>query len=523
MELIKRNIHMDSIRCKAQTQMTLEDDMIISDSRPDAARLIMDRGNVVIEEVKATEDHVSVKGRLDFHVLYLTERAGADSGRNTVAFTEGSIPFEEMVFMEGVRGGEGVNVNWELEDLSIGLINSRKLSVQSVITLMLTCEEICDEETAVDLYSEEPVEFRKKSLDIATVAIKKKDIFRVKEEVEIPGSFPNILSMIWSEISPEAVEFKVLEDKISVQGELRVFFLYRGEGEDEEICHYETTLPFAGSLDCPGAREGMIPEICFRSEDREVEVRPDFDGEERVITFEQCLDLDICIYEEESIDILSDVYGVVKEVSAVEKNAAFRRLLARSSGKTKLSGHFKCEDEKAMLHKVLHTMSALQVTGQNITEGGIELTGVVNLQIFYECSNEDDRYGVIKASIPFQYVLEAEGMNENCIYSVQSFVDQVTVAIIDNGEVDVKCVLYFRANVYQRWQEKIVEQVIVTEPDMEKMEALPGIAVYMVKEGDSLWDIGKRYYVPVSVIKQTNELTSDEVKAGDRILIVKNL
>ena len=267
----------------------------------------------------------------------------------------------------------------------------------------------------------------------------------------------------------------------------------------------------------------MIPEICFRSEDREVEVRPDFDGEERVITFEQCLDLDICIYEEESIDILSDVYGVVKEVSAVEKNAAFRRLLARSSGKTKLSGHFKCEDEKAMLHKVLHTMSALQVTGQNITEGGIELTGVVNLQIFYECSNEDDRYGVIKAAIPFQYVLEAEGMNENCIYSVQSFVDQVTVAIIDNGEVDVKCVLYFRANVYQRWQEKIVEQVIVTEPDMEKMEALPGIAVYMVKEGDSLWDIGKRYYVPVSVIKQTNELTSDEVKAGDRILIVKNL
>jgi len=503
--------------------MTLEDDVIISDSRPDAARLIMDRGNVVIEEVKVTDDHVSVKGRLSFHVLYLTEKRTADSGRSDVAFMEGAIPFEEMVFMEGIRGGDGVNVSWELEDLSIGLINSRKLSVQSVVTLMLTCEEICDEETAVDLYSEEPVEFRKRSLDIATMAIKKKDIFRVKEEVEIPGSFPNILTMIWSEILPEAVEFKVLEDKIGVQGELRVFFLYRGEGEEEEVCHYETTLPFAGSLDCPGAREGMIPEIRFQSEEREVEVRPDFDGEERVITFEQCLDLDICIYEEEKIDILSDVYGVVKEVSAVEKNADFRKLLLRSSGKTKLSGHFKCEDEKMMLHKILHTMSNLQINGQNITEGGIELTGVVNMQIFYECSNEDDRYGVIKGAIPFQYVLEAEGIDENCIYPVQSFVDQVTVAIIDNGEVDVKCVLYFRANVYQRWQEKIIEQVVVSEPDMEKMESLPGIAVYMVKEGDSLWDIGKRYYVPVSVIKQTNELTSDEVKAGDRILIVKNM
>ena len=296
-----------------------------------------------------------------------------------------------------------------------------------------------------------------------------------------------------------------------------------GEGEEEEICHYETTLPFAGSLDCPGAQEGMIPEIRFCSEEREVEVRPDFDGEERVITFEQCLDLDICIYEEERIDILSDVYGVVKEVTAVEKNADFRRLLARSSGKTKLSGHFKCEDEKAMLHKILHTASALQLTGENITAGGIELTGVVNMQIFYESSSENDRYGVIRGVIPFQYVLEAEGINESCIYPVQAFVDQVTVAIIDTGEVDVKCVLYFRSNVYQKWQERIVEQVIVTEPDMEKMESLPGIAVYMVREGDSLWDIGKRYYVPVSVIRQTNELSSDEVKAGDRILIVKNM
>ena len=73
MELIKRNIHTDNIKSKAQTQMTLEDDVIISDSRPDAAKLIMDRGNVMIEEVKVSDDHANVKGRMRFHVLYLAE------------------------------------------------------------------------------------------------------------------------------------------------------------------------------------------------------------------------------------------------------------------------------------------------------------------------------------------------------------------------------------------------------------------------------------------------------------------
>ena len=143
------------------------------------------------------------------------------------------------------------------------------------------------------------------------------------------------------------------------------------------------------------------------------------------------------------------------------------------------------------------------------------------LQVFYECSSEGDRYGVIRCSLPFQYLLETEGLSGECEYPVMACVDQITVAIIDSREIDVKAVLYFKANVYQKWQERIVEQIQVQPADMEKMAALPGIAVYMVRDGESLWDIGKRYYVPVSALRQTNGLSEDEVKAGDKILIVR--
>lgn len=519
MELMKRNIHMDSLRCKASMQMTLEDDVIISDSRPDAAKLILDRGNVLIEEIKVTDDHVNVKGKLEFFILYQAE--GKSSGRTDPAEMTGTIPFDETIFMEGVRSGDNVSVDWELEDLTISMINSRKLSVQSVISLYTACEDIYDEEIAVDLYSEEPVEFRKKTVDAAVMTVNKKDVFRIKEEVEIPGSFPNIFSMVWWEIVPGVVEFKVLEDKISVQGDLKTFFLYRGEGEEEEICHYETTLPFAGTLDCQGVREGMIPEIKYRAENRELEIRPDFDGEERVITFEECLELDICIYEEEQLDILSDVYGVVREVSVFSKEAELKKLLARSSGKAKVSDHFSSKEENAALHKILHTSHDLQITDRNILDEGIEISGVVNVKVLCQTGDEGSPYGVVEGSIPFSYVLEVQGIDNKCICPVQAFVDQLTVAIIDAGEVDVKCVLFFRANVYRKQQERIIEQIQVSEPDAEKLAALPGIAVYMVKEGESLWDIGKRYYVTIDALKQMNDLSGDEVKAGDKILVVK--
>ena len=96
-----------------------------------------------------------------------------------------------------------------------------------------------DEETAVDLYHEEPVEYRKKPLRIAQMTVKKRDIFRMKEELELPQNFPNVSQIIWQSVEPENVEFRALEGKISVQGDLNVFFMYEGEGEEQAVKCYE--------------------------------------------------------------------------------------------------------------------------------------------------------------------------------------------------------------------------------------------------------------------------------------------
>ena len=46
-------------------------------------------------------------------------------------------------------------------------------------------------------------------------------------------------------------------------------------------------------------------------------------------------------------------------------------------------------------------------------------------------------------------------------------------------------------------------------------------AGYVVKSGDSLWDIGKRYMVSLDNLKEMNHLTKDEVCAGEKILIIR--
>ena len=87
--------------------------------------------------------------------------------------------------------------------------------------------------------------------------------------------------------------------------------------------------------------------------------------------------------------------------------------------------------------------------------------------------------------------------------------------------MDVKCVILFRGDLFAAWEEQVAEQITLSPLDLEKQSALPGIAVYRMKDGESLWDIGKRYYVSIETLMQTNNLTSQEVRPGEKILIVK--
>lgn len=75
--------------------------------------------------------------------------------------------------------------------------------------------------------------------------------------------------------------------------------------------------------------------------------------------------------------------------------------------------------------------------------------------------------------------------------------------------------------LYSTKSADILTDLNIAPINADVLEKLPGFAIYYVKPGDSLWQIGKKYYVSVERIKEMNNLTTDEIKPGDKLLIVK--
>ena len=61
MDLAKKYIHMNREKGKAVTQITLDDDFNVPDMKPDLIRIILDKGELALDETTITQDHVDRK------------------------------------------------------------------------------------------------------------------------------------------------------------------------------------------------------------------------------------------------------------------------------------------------------------------------------------------------------------------------------------------------------------------------------------------------------------------------------
>ena len=129
----------------------------------------------------------------------------------------------------------------------------------------------------------------------------------------------------------------------------------------------------------------------------------------------------------------------------------------------------------------------------------------------------------MRTSVPFEIESELAGVDESQVeqYSLSVQIPQQTVSIKDSSQLEWRGTMNIELRLYSAKSEDILTELSVTPLNADVLEKLPGFAIYYVKPGDSLWQIGKKYYVSVGRIKEMNNMTEDDIKAGDKLLIVK--
>lgn len=517
MELINKNIHMNKIKCKSNMQLTLDDDFNVPDVKPDIERIVRDQGDITIAEIKSMNGKLYIKGELSFNLLYSCSDEGIP-----VDHISGKLPFEEYVNMDEACADNNIVVKWEIDDLSTTLINSRKISVRSIVSFTFIAEDLTDRPTAIGVEEGEQCQVMNKKLDITQIAVNTKDTYRIKDEVILPSGKATIYNELYYDMDLRNVDTRLAENKIMIKGEVMLFLLYISNNEEQPLQYYETELPFSGTIDCSGCLESMISDIAINVTSRNLEVKVDSDGEERVLDIEVVLELDVKAYEEDNIDILHDVYSTTKDIVPTVEECEYENILMKNNSKARISDYISLE-ETNRIYQICNSTGNIKVDETQVVPNGIQVDGVIDVQLLYILESDNKPLGSSRGSIPFSQVIEIKNIDEECYYDIKPSIEQLSVIMMDSSEAEVKVAINLDTIVFRKIKEKVIVDLSVEDIDMKKLQAVPSMIGYVVKPGDSLWSIAKQYYTTVDYIKELNSLENNNVQAGDRLLILKKV
>ena len=474
MEYLKKEIRTFQNGKTVNDQFYIDDDYNVPDAKKDVGRIIISDGTLQVEEMKQVENYLKVTGKLEFRVLYT-----ADETIPEPASLEGRIP---------------------LAEITIGM------------------EKCVGEELTTDIEGENPVFKKTKEEELLKVFATGKDTYRIKEEVSLSGTKENIGTILWTDVTGGKADTQIGTDELLIQGELNIFCLY--ESVEEKTDWINRTVPYEGRIECMGTVPGMYHQASLNLTDVNVEARMDENGEMRILGIEATLEVRLVVYEEEKIQILEDMYMLDHVCVPDIKEKKCFRLKLQNHSKCRIAEELTLPELKDNILQICYCKGKIQPESTKAEEDGIHIEGVLHMMFLYVREDDQMPFGVWQGMVPFTYLLE-NGGGEPEAEELDWTVEQLSVGLMGNGEVEVKAVLAFNCFQKEPVMVQNIESAKFTPMSTEELENRPGIVGYFVKNGDTLWNLAKKYNTTVENIKEVNHMEKEDVNKGDKILIFK--
>ena len=516
MDLKQHLIHRNYKKCEAKNQMIIGDDYSVPDGKPDILKILQKCAELSVEEVATEKGKVRVRGKLKVDVFYLTQRSA-----QRVESLQMEFPFEEILYMDGAASGDNLKIDWMIEELKIQMIHPGKLNVRSIVVLQGVIKGCEEHLVTEDVEAEEHLQKKELIYRTAEPAIDRKDSYRIRDEVNLSANKTNVQKVLWQNLQLQGVDIRIQDGRLAVKGECHLFVVYEGEGDQESFEWFEQTIPFQGTLDVTGLTGEMFGTVETEISHRSVEVKPDYDGELRSFQIEVMLDIHMHLYEECDHKMLQDVYSTKELLNLEKKQIKYEKLRICNETKGRINGIGKIETDGKLL-QIASFVSHITGKQFKIQEQGIMCEGVVEVQVLYLTTSDQEPFGCISAEIPYSQLIETSGIQKEDEWHVTESIDQMFVTMSEGNIIDIKGTLNFHVCVMEQCVMETIVGILREPYDLETYKKRPGMVIHFVQPKETLWELAKAYWTTTEEIQKTNELSTEEIISGQKLLLMKN-
>ncbi len=481
------------------SQATIEGRLPIPEGRY-GTRPVFATGNIEVTQSRALDGAISTEGEVVISAICVDENG------ELYSFTS-HAPFSHEVEFEDAHSQTHVRTAASLIELNVEADGSDALKAQAAVEFIFTPETPKSLQTANTDGVTVPIEVHKTILEY----IHRDPVVSVKSRIREEIALPEIASVVYSSATAAVREIRLGGSELCVECILNVDALCIKRNGDymqltqsvpvsiREDCH--TDASDVGTL----GSQARVSDISLRAL-----------GEEfGIISVDAVVGIDVYTTQKGYLTFPDDAYTPERGKQLIPERTEGSTLLYR--GERELKSVFSEEialGEKAAT--IIYTGVRPVITSALKTESGTTLQGIAQITVVY--SNET---GAILSTSEERAFSIATDMSGNNI-EAETVGGTAYGSLNGNGEsAMVSLNIAVRAKEYEERPTTPVTAIVVED---DAIKRAPGFTVYFAGEGETAFDIGKRFKVSQEALEAMNpklkSIDEHGLSEGDSVVML---
>ena len=512
-------VQVTNITEKPKTVITIEEDILVPDTKPDLREILLIDGNPrlssrEIDCINKTDDYIGISGEVELQTLYVPENRET---AGPVIAVQTRVPFKERWHTD-IAPGATLIMDCRTEKIEYMVINERKYRVK--ISLAIMARECVDRK--IDIFegiNGEEIQMLKERVEITSIALRKKDTLTISENLEIKED-GNPESILKQDINVVENYKQITAEKVVINGFIFVNLLYTVSGDSPWDCIRQAQERVEFTQFIPIKQQGAGGSVCFDGSGLRVKLVQDeelgevFRLEGEIITYAE-------LYAGTERDIIVDGYHRKKDFICDFSEERSRTPVAAAAGEASVREIISPDAAYGEIDKILYTTGEILESESRGEQGKVITEGRLQAKMICMSLREEEEPQMfsIRQEVPFRVVTAVPQMTGGEIISARTHVRDIWAEKINGKQMEFNASVMAEAEIMRE-----VSFKVLTNPAFEEStskESMAPMVVYVAGENDNLWKIAKKFKTSVESVAKLNQLEDGEISEGRKLLIIR--
>lgn len=502
LETVNENLCINKLIATKKDMIMIEGDMIVPDSKPDILNTICTSGVVCVYKKEVLDEKVRLDGNINTYIMYL-----ADDTEDKVRGINTSLDFSEIIPVSNSKEGMESIIQTRLKSIECKVINGRKIGIKATLEVDIKIYMKDEVQIVNNIQNAEGIQMLKEDLRVNSLVGMGENKIYTKDNISI-DNVDNLAEILKTDVSIVDKDVKISYNKILAKAEAKVKLMYLTE--DNRVNSIDSKIPLVGFIDIPNVTEENICDMDY--EIKNMIVKPNA-TEEHSIYIELEISVSAMVYEEKQINLIQDLYSPCENLEFNKKKIT--TITNKQTRKEMKQIREKITVEDIDNKNIIDVDVTPTIEKQDNLADRIVYTGI--LEINFILSDQDLRMDVRNSKIPFEYTVEGIEDAENVNSRLDMEVANQDFVIQDGGMVTSNIDLVMNSDMYRNTNMNIMDEI---QTNGEREAEDYSLILYIVKEGDTLWQIAKRYGSTIDDIVRTNGIEdANQITPGQKLFI----